>query len=1202
MKTMLAVGMAVACATVLSSGEVSAAAPVPALWYRADDGSVLVDADKYVTKWENQGTLGAAGDLTPNSGTPSNALELHENLSLADGKGVVFNAHNGNADYLRTADKINLGITLEDGATYFFVADWGTWAYGSYQSLFGLDINSGATRCGAFYYAHGDLGYPLRSYFYSTSNPVDFAHTGSSKLPGKRLLSCTACAGRHYGFSGGLLQGAANLVPSTNPNLAGYFELGWMGVANFQCLTTRVGEFRLYNQALTAAERFAVEGELAARHGCALNPEESTEIAAATVKDCSLDPCAIGDAPDAGKAVDEIPTAATSDALTVAFGTVPAADTNSLAYVGHDNGAGVERVWCLVGTEAARAIPVTLTFAAEIAGDIEDPRLFRFNESKGQWEFVTDAVLTATEETLSFALPAGWANARYRLLGSGTLVEPALRYAVDTVETNEAGQVTAWRNSGTFGAAGDLAPAGGEASAAFVRVSGGTLVDGEAVRFSGADYLTTADKINPGITRTGGATYFFVADWRDQAYGTYQTLFGFDTDGGKNRCGPFYYPDLSGVRTYYYATANCVDHGFTDGLHRPGRRFLEAVAYNNKLYGLEQGILENTGNYTLAAEIPAAGYFEIGHFGLDTFKHFNGDLGELRIYDRALTGRERFAVECELAALHHFDLQPEEGSEIPSGALHGCVHGAAVFGQRPDDAIPDPVALTFVTCGGLRVAFADNALPEGNSQTYVAHNGLTGKDRVWCIAGMGAARATGLSLRIDATPYGDLEQPRLCYRAGVEAGWARMSVALRRTADGYFEAEIPAGWRNGQYGITELTTFAQPAVWFRADKGVVIRDGKVVGWQNQGTFGSAADVAAVGDANVTFVENGAFPAAVHFDGSGYLESAEKSDFGITKKGFTWFVTVNHQNISSYNSIFGLAGADGEGDLYLGVFFYSSPWQYRAHYFNSGWTLLFGDPDKTVTPNPPGCNILSATADPTYRACVSGNAAWQGGDWNGTVIPGKMRVGKMGVAAYSALIGEIAELRVYDRPLSAVEHALVELEMAANARFPTTTAGAGMDPAALADHQVDAEILGRTEAARGIQSVPVYTWSDGVLAFAFGTDPSEADKSLTYIASDGGAAEFVPQAHSSREPMARTWYLSSAVPDAGCTLTFDCGAVLSDDFTYVLQRKGAGETAFRTLDAAPSVADGKVTFVLGTIGTGTYRLVKKNASGVVLIVR
>ena len=86
-----------------------------------------------------------------------------------------------------------------------------------------------------------------------------------------------------------------------------------------------------------------------------------------------------------------------------------------------------------------------------------------------------------------------------------------------------------------------------------------------------------------------------------------------------------------------------------------------------------------------------------------------------------------------------------------------------------------------------------------------------------------------------------------------------------------------------------------------------------------------------------------------------------------------------------------------------------------------------------------------------------------------------------------------------------------------------------------------------------------------------------------------------------EEMARTYYIACACPALGGTLAFACDGASQSGYRWRLSRKGDGESAFAKVRAAETIEDGKVSFSLDTLASGTYKL-SRSPAGFVIVFR
>lgn len=409
----------------------SLALPMPALWYNAETG-ITADDDGNVTKWANEGSLGSVGDVAP--AATATSVKFNRASTLSGYCAVAFGTNSKFKNYLVTASAFGLGLTKANGVTWFYVCDFLDNSYLERTTLFGADISTASTHPFSALYNTDSGVEGLQAKL--GKNLVSPADVDSAHKPGRRLLAATGGGSSCRVFVCSLpdTMGAWTQELSSIP--AAKFMLGADGHTGFYDFKGHMGEFRLYPTQLTAAERFAVEGELAARHHFDLTPEAETTITAALLKKHSVDPNAIGDQPTGGKAVSPVPVSAASGALTVSLTSTPAATDTALVYFAHDGETGVRRTWCVAGTTAARAIPLKLAFDAAEYPTLDCACLRRRSDGDSAWTAVVGATFAKTPTALEFVLPAGWQNGQYCLVpGSVLAPETLLDTTVNDADT-----------------------------------------------------------------------------------------------------------------------------------------------------------------------------------------------------------------------------------------------------------------------------------------------------------------------------------------------------------------------------------------------------------------------------------------------------------------------------------------------------------------------------------------------------------------------------------------------------------------------------------------------------------------------------------------------------------------------------------------------------------------------------------------------
>ena len=461
----------------------------PAIWYRADKGVTINEQGKVVA-WANQGTAGTVADLVNTNAAAPGITFVTSDPTMGGAPVLELNGH----DILMTRDSVNLG-TITDGGMWFvmFKSDVvkvnlsvfghgtsNTDRFGVFRTSSGcfrmyfygedyidgwdIDTNPCLLSCGAFKPAT-DNSFIMRCWRLGEINAAERKTWSKHSADGKILVG---------GFNSN--------ITFTNP-----FE-------------GRIAEVRYYNKPLTAAERFCVECEMAARYAISLTNSVTFSFPADLLHGCASDPVAFGSANKWGKAVAQAETGAVSGALAVTFAETPSADTN-LVYVAHDGGAGLSRTWCVAGMDNARSTPIVLTFSGEEYTSASDIALYR---ADGLMWTKLGVAKEVSGETLSFRLPAGWISGRYRAATSDAIVasSAAVWYRADKgVAVDQSGKVSGWTNSGFLGTDFDLAVAAEKP----MLVADG-IGSKPSIRFSGANtYLCTAGEVDTGITSDGGA-------------------------------------------------------------------------------------------------------------------------------------------------------------------------------------------------------------------------------------------------------------------------------------------------------------------------------------------------------------------------------------------------------------------------------------------------------------------------------------------------------------------------------------------------------------------------------------------------------------------------------------------------------------------------------------------------------------------------
>lgn len=223
-------------------------------------------------------------------------------------------------------------------------------------------------------------------------------------------------------------------------------------------------------------------------------------------------------------------------------------------------------------------------------------------------------------------------------------------------------------------------------------------------------------------------------------------------------------------------------------------------------------------------------------------------------------------------------------------------------------------------------------------------------------------------------------------------------------------------------------------IWLRADQGVETNaEGMVTAWRNQGKLETSADVFSVvngTEGGVAFSPNGfGNQPTLVFDGVEYLRSTGNVSYGISASGGAWFVVLDPETNLNHRVNRAILGSS-PGGVRFGAF-YRNPQN--------------ADNGKIID-----CYVYSLTAptvtDPMTLPQVLGGLGWKNAagqcctcaaqNWNvsstaiGGAVPGagQFHVAHMGISWMSPFVGKIAEIRVYNRPLTRRECLRVQFEL------------------------------------------------------------------------------------------------------------------------------------------------------------------------------
>ena len=251
-------------------------------WYRADTG--LVRNGGSVTRWRNIGLLGSKADALTAMGSPSLSMAGFPRASGESEASVFFD---GNA-YLQTEQSVKW--TTANDNLWFAVFKVQTGVVPSSMAIFGNSLISDGNndpRFGAFF--TGDFA-ALRTHGFVKNDSTKYCVIPSANVTvGAATLIDSSRKGNYVdSYLDGLHQDGKHT--SLEAELATQFKIGHMfNLANR--FKGEIAEVRVYNKALSDAERNIVANHLAARYGITMR---GNLLYGGAVDNCVLDVVGIG--------------------------------------------------------------------------------------------------------------------------------------------------------------------------------------------------------------------------------------------------------------------------------------------------------------------------------------------------------------------------------------------------------------------------------------------------------------------------------------------------------------------------------------------------------------------------------------------------------------------------------------------------------------------------------------------------------------------------------------------------------------------------------------------------------------------------------------------------------------------------------------------------------------------------------------------
>ena len=474
---------------------------------------------------------------------------------------------------------------------------------------------------------------------------------------------------------------------------------------------------------------------------------------------------------------------------------------------------------------------------------------------------------------------------------------------------------------------------------------------------------------------------------------------------------------------------------------------------------------------------------------------------------------------------------------------------------------------------------------------------------------MDNARSTPIVLTFSGAEYTSDSDIALYRADGLM--WTKLGV-VKEVSEGSLSFELPAGWISGRYraATSDAIVASSAAVWYRADKGVVAdQSGKVSSWTNSGFLGEDFNLAVAEEKPALVADGIGSRPSIRFTGTDtYLRTAGEVDTGITSDGGgAYFVVCRFDPEKPYGTMcpFGIwSPAESTGNrfgLQSAATWEISGWPVRPYFF-----YVAGNKSPLELPRTADSQMLGVGAYPAAAATemrATQNGTLKVASMNFLPFAGVLSVGEFNVTAFKAgYDGDVAEVRLYNRPLTAREFAAVELEISARYGIDMATCGSS-NAVELASHEIDRKVIGISNVSGMYEENPPLTWSDGTLSFSFNIKPSRTDPNspIAVLGHDGGATTFSRWRNAQTKSLGRTWFVSESNPHRGGVFVFTVDTTLPQGHHFCLFRKARPDMPFKLCEVEGVVAESSVTFTLPYLESGTYRLVRKPIQNGLVIV-
>ena len=760
--------------------------------------------------------------------------------------------------------------------------------------------------------------------------------------------------------------------------------------------------------------------------------------------------------------------------------------------------------------------------------------------------------------------------------------------------TNAVGGVTAWANQGTLGSSANVSPHA-DNSDGHVAYEASGIGGKPSLAFDGEVYLKTAAATDLGVTAAGGAWFIVFKTPCTRVERINMGIMGsvpgqrfgaFFTNDGNEYARCYFFGDIGPITVTSNATqivsGMCWKEGSTPR------------EYPMNLWA--QGAVVS------ANPSPGSAVFMVGNMVTSWMPTFKGEIAEIRVYNRALTGRERMRIQLELAARYGVQWQ---GLGYVNNVAMKYYANSVILDGFANDGVPEEVISSGET-GGLALSL-DNPATMNEAAAYLTHDENEGLARRWYFSAFTKTRTgSGLTLAFDIpASFADVGL-NLLYMGDGWTTWGQIN-AIGAYENGRLVFRLPAGsWANGWYRLG----FPTLSAWYRADVGVETNAaGKIVLWRCLGTAGTSVNVDLAptnGTAHVALTNNAVngHPAA-HFNGDGFLRALNAASFHKTALkpnpanandrytvGGSWFVVfkpcadvTRRRNMAPFmlpnpaNSAqrYGLFFDYGGNGRRLQTYLYDTcaTWQAVVD-ASDDWQIV--------------SYARWARADFASRGQVFSNGTGSGVEsintaaWNA-----KIHLGQMGLDWGVPFEGDIAELRLYNAPLTANERALTEIGLATHYGISVTTAGINDVPPA--DYQRDACVF-NGKFAESTDAAPTNAVS-GELTLACLDTIDQTPAQVTFVGHDDGA--WFPAARA-KDRAPRSWFVSSGAPNNAYRFAFS-GVNIGEGYRVKLLYRPDAASAWQKV----AVSDGPATFDVPSLLRGFYT-VEVTASVLCIIFR